>query len=128
MSAHRNPTTGAAVVGGALLASLALAVLDMTTDNLALVVVLLFGAGFLVGWMAPTWALLAGLCIGIMLPIAKVYVTSFDLRLPHPMHGYYLGALAVAPPMLSALVAKWLREEFDHMRHRRRNAARAAAR
>jgi len=127
MSERHDSATGTAIISGALMAGLAMAMLDMTIDNLPLIVVLLFASGFAFGLVAPRRALIAGFCIGIMLPIAHVYVTSFELRLPHPMHGFYFGVLGVAPPVLSAVVARWLREWFDTAQHRRRRAARSAA-
>ena len=128
MSASRDTASDAVVIVVALLAGLAVAFLDMTADNLLLVLALLFALGFCVGWLAPRLAWLAGLSVGIVLPIAQVYVTSFDLRLPHPMHGFYYGALAVAPPVSTALVAMWMRDRFDQLRHRRRLASRTVAR
>lgn len=108
--------TGATVIICALLSGLAIALLDMTADHLRIVLVLLVALGFFFGALAPGWALLSGLCVGVVQPMAQVYVTTFHLKLPHPMHGFFYGALAVVPPVVSALVGMWLRKRFDERR------------
>jgi hypothetical protein len=116
----RDPTVGAVVAFAALLVGIGLAMLDMLNDNLILVVALLGVAGFIFGALAPRWALLAGLLIGAMIPVAKMYVNLFNVSLPHPMHGFFGGALAVIPPVATALAAMWIRDRIQAVQRRRR--------
>ncbi|MDB4882157.1 MAG: hypothetical protein JWL95_923 [Gemmatimonadetes bacterium] len=120
MSSARNPTTGAIVALLAAICGVGLAILDMMADNLLLVITLFVTAAFLFGAFAPRWAILAGFCLGLMHPIAQSYVTSFRLRLPHPMHGFYYGVLAIGPAILSAMFAMALRDRIDALRQPRR--------
>jgi hypothetical protein len=120
MSSARNPTTGAVVALLAAVCGVGLAILDMMADNLELVITLFVVAAFLFGTFAPRWAILAGFCLGLMHPIVQRYVTSFNLRLPHPMHGFYYGALAIGPAILSAMFAMMLRDRIDALRQPRR--------
>lgn len=120
MHSPRDPNVGAVVAFAALLVGIGLAMLDMLNDNLLLVVVLLAVAGFVFGAIAPRWALLSGVLIGAMIPVAKMYVNLFNVILPHPMHGFFGGALAVAPPVVAALAAMWIRDHIETLQRRKR--------
>ncbi|MEO6526274.1 MAG: hypothetical protein ABIP93_06590 [Gemmatimonadaceae bacterium] len=120
MKTERDPTTGAVVASIAIVIGLGIAILDMMADNLPLVLILIVVAASVFGAAAPRWSLLSGAFLGMMLPLAQVYVTRFDLNLPHPMHGFYFGVLAIGPSILSALFAMLIRDRIDAFREARR--------
>lgn len=117
-----SPMEGAVLALSALTAGFCLAFLDMLADQLPLIVVLLGVFGFVFGALGPRWALLTGALVGIPLPIAKAFVGMFNLRISHPMHGFYGGALAIIPPIVGALAGMAFRGWFDEMLESRRQS------
>jgi hypothetical protein len=120
MPTERDPANGAIVAILATVAGIGIAILDMTADNLPLVLVLLVLVAIAFGASAPRWAFLAGAFLGMMHPIAQFYALSFDLRLPHPMHGFYYGVLTIGPAIVGAMLAMLLRDRIDEFRESRR--------
>ena len=83
---------------------------DVHNDEVqATVLVLLVSAGTL-GFLAPRLAVVAGLVVGLGVPIAHLYVRLTAYQLPYPMHNYAESFIALVPAVLAAVVAAGVRK------------------
>ena len=83
---------------------------DLHNDEVqATVLVLVVAAGTL-GFLAPRAAVIAGLIVGLGVPLAHLYARLTGFQPPYPMHHYAESFIALVPAVLAAIVAGGVRK------------------
>ena len=105
------------VLGIAFVLGLCAGWVDVHNDEVqATVLVLLVSAGTL-GFLAPRFAFLSGLVVGLGVPLAHLYARLTAFQLPYPVHHYAESFIALVPAMLAAVVAASVRKVLTHGMH-----------
>jgi hypothetical protein len=98
------------VLAVALVLGLCAGWVDLHNDEVqATVLVIVVSAGAL-GFLAPRSAVLAGLVVGLGVPIAHLYARLTEFALPYPVHNYAESFIALVPAVLTAVIGAGVRK------------------